>query len=113
MSKDEILYCLKGAWELSTTKYGITAWLVFTIILGVIALAMRGWKFLKRILIRLVIATFAFTYGMTIDIIAYLCDSKILAYIGFFFMVVPVLIVEVLMLIKDRIIKRVSASKIE
>ena len=105
MNGSEIIYCMKESLIMLFTPQGIIAWSSVSMLVGVFVLAMKGKRSLLKVLIPLLVQSFAVCYGMMLLILAYAGNSKELFYVGFFIMVIPILITEIIGLIGKRINK--------
>jgi len=103
MKNTEVLYCLKIAFGLLTTKYGITECLLLTISSMALIFVLKGYHYAFRALIRVSVFNLALTCGLILYAMSYITNSKKFFYIGFIIMVVPPLISESICLAKKKI----------
>lgn len=108
MSGTEIMYCIKETFSMLFTLQGIIAWLSLSVLCGVLVLVIKEKQSLMKLLklktlILLLILNFAVCQGMLLLILAYIGNCKELFYTGFFIMIAPILMKEIIRLIRKRL----------
>lgn len=108
MSGTEIMYCIKETFTMLFTLQGIIAWLSLSMLCGVFGLVIKGKQSLMKLLklktlILLLILNFAVCHGMLLLILADIGNCKELFYVGFFIMITPILIKEIIRLVRKRL----------
>lgn len=108
MSGTEIIYCIKETFSMLFTLQGIIVWLSLSGLCGVFVLVIEEKQSLMKLLklkslILLLIFNFAVCHGMLLLILAYIGNCKELFYTGFFIMIAPILMKEIICLIRKRL----------
>lgn len=111
MSGNEILYCTKESFSMLFTLQGIIAWLSLSVLCGVFMASLKRWSLLHALAGSLVY-NFMLCFEILLFLIAYHKNCKELLWVGFFiiieaapmFIIILLFIVEILFLIRRKII---------